>query len=319
MTILTNSTVLTHPDAIVPYPLRFWLLLISLLLSACCSIFILFHLLADRAARHALHNHVIIVLLINNLVYQFIDIPLLVHYYRTGSVAIATPAFCLFWVFGDETLFSLSLVLVAGATVQRHILIFNSQWLVNRRKRFLIHYLPIFTIAMYDIVFHTFTILFPPCKNTFDYSLPLCGHPMCLYRSEFLSMWDIIFNEIVPTLIIVTFGIALLIRVIRQKRRALQHVEWRKHRKMTIQILSISSLYFFLYIPMMSIEIFESCCKPTDIGNTLEVIIEFLAYYVMLLFPFVNLLSLPNLKTKFKRLIKTKNRRIRPIREIQRH
>lgn len=58
-----------------PRLLRFWLLLISVILSITCSLFTLYHLLFNRTLRHALNNHRIIVLLILILIVQLIDIP----------------------------------------------------------------------------------------------------------------------------------------------------------------------------------------------------------------------------------------------------
>ena len=300
--MVTTFNSAKSPDEVVPYLVRFWLLLVSFILSVPCSLFILYHLLVERTTRQALHNHVVIVLLITNLSYQIIDIPLSLSFYRTGTVLLTRPDFCLFWVFTDETLFSLTIILVAGATIQRHILIFQNQWLSTSRKRFFVHYLPMITIAVYIIVFHTSTILFVPCENTFNYNLSVCGRPLCSYQSELLAMWDIIINDIVPTLLIVIFSIALLIRVIHQKHRIFHHVQWRKHRKMTVQMLSIALLYFCLYIPLMCLEMIRFCCIKSSVEITDEVVVGFLAYYVMFLFPFVNLLSLPKYTTKIKNL-----------------
>ncbi|CAF4527378.1 unnamed protein product [Rotaria sp. Silwood2] len=305
--------VLQEPDVLIPHPIRFWIFLISLITTLACSIFVLYHLLIDRTLRNALNNHVIIVLLFNNLMYQLIDIPLSLSFYHLGNVWPASPILCLFWMFIDETFLSLSLILVAGASIQRHILIFHKRWLSTDKKRFFIHYLPIVILSFYIIVFHFITILFPPCQNIFNYQLSVCGYPLCYYDIRLVLIWDIAINKILPTLTIVVFSIALLVRVLLQRRRMHQYVQWRKHRKMTIQLLAIAMLYLFLYIPLMIIELIQSCCMPAEVGVNIEVYGEFFSYYVMFLFPFVSVFSLPNYKGKVKGVLLFCHRQIRSI------
>ena len=45
------------------------------------------------------------------------------------------------------------------------------------------------------------------------------------------------------------FSIAIIVRIIRQKRRIHQPIIWRKHRKMTLQMISISVLYLLFNSP----------------------------------------------------------------------
>ncbi|CAF4028014.1 unnamed protein product [Rotaria sp. Silwood1] len=310
---MIQNKLLQEPDFLIPYPIRFWVYLFSLIPSLACSIFVLYHLLIDKVLHNALNNHVIIVLLLNNLVYQLIDIPLSLSFYHLGNVWPASPILCLFWMFIDETLFSLSLILVGGASIQRHILIFHKQWLSTNKKRIFIHYLPIGVLCFYCIVFHFITILFPPCQNRFNYNMSVCGYPLCYYDIRPMLVWDIAINKMLPTLTIVVFSIALLVRVLLQRRRIHQHIQWRKHKKMTIQLLAIVMLYFFLYIPFMIIELIQSCCIPVNFGVNYEVFGEFFSYYVMFLFPFVNVLSLPNYKGKIKDAFSFCHRQIRTI------
>ncbi|CAF1642527.1 unnamed protein product [Rotaria sp. Silwood1] len=139
----------------------------SLIPSVGCSIAILYHMLSNQTRRHAINNHVIILLLFNNLMYELIDIPLFLNYYRLDTVLPATQSLCLMWIFIDEALYSVSTITVAWASIERHILIFHSQWLSSSRRRFLIHYVPLVSLVSYDILFHFVVIVFPPCENSF--------------------------------------------------------------------------------------------------------------------------------------------------------
>ncbi|CAF4238552.1 unnamed protein product, partial [Adineta steineri] len=93
-----------------------------------------------------------------------------------------------------------------------------------------------------------------------------------------------------------------LLRVIYQKSRMHQTIHWRTHRKMTIQLLSISLLYLFIYMPKMLIEFLHLCGIPNYVGKYFMSYAEFFAYYGNLLLPFVCAGSMPQLK---KRILKS--------------
>ncbi|CAF3905439.1 unnamed protein product, partial [Rotaria sp. Silwood1] len=69
--------------------------------------------------------------------------------------------------------------------------------------------------------------------------MSVCGYPLCYYDIRPMLVWDIAINKMLPTLTIVVFSIALLVRVLLQRRRIHQHIQWQKHKKMTIQLLAI--------------------------------------------------------------------------------
>ncbi|CAF4966814.1 unnamed protein product, partial [Rotaria sp. Silwood1] len=122
-------------------------------------------MLSSQTRRQAINNHVIILLLFNNLIYELIDISLFLNYYRLDTVLPATQSLCLIWIFIDEALYSVSTITVAWASIERHILIFHNQWLSSSRRRFLIHYVPMMLLVSYIILFHFVVIVFPPCEN----------------------------------------------------------------------------------------------------------------------------------------------------------
>ena len=281
---------------------RFWLYFFSFFASIICCLIILYHLLFDRVLRRTLNNHVIIVLLINTLLYELISISIFLTYYYLGTVWPAAPLLCLIWMFIDGGLFTLALILVAWASVERYILIFHHSLMGTRKKRFFFHYLPLAAIIIYCFIFHTVTILFPPCQNIFQYGLPLCGRPLCYYEMKLVGIWDTVVNNILPTLVILFFSMALLVRVLLQKHRMHQQILWRKHRKMTIQLLSISILYLGLYFPPMFVELMQQCCVSEDFGANFQLDAQFFSYYVICLFPFLSVISLPGRIFKLKNL-----------------
>ena len=99
-----------------------------------------------------------------------------------------------------------------------------------------------------------------------------------------------------------TCSLALLIRVIYQKYRLRQGVRWRNYRKMTIQLLSISALYFVIYIPEMLMEFAYLCGVSEDIGADFMNYMEFFTHYGNILFPFVCVVSLAELTRKVQRI-----------------
>jgi hypothetical protein len=151
-----------HPyqlvDLSLTFSARFWLFFFSFLLSIICCLFVLYHLLFDRVLRRTLNNHVIIVLLFNTLLYQLTSIPLHLSYYFLSTVWPAAPQVCLIWMFIDGGLFTLALILVAWASIERYILIFHDKWMATRKKRFFVHYLPLVVIFVYCFLFHAVTM-----------------------------------------------------------------------------------------------------------------------------------------------------------------
>jgi hypothetical protein len=77
----------------------------------------------------------------------------------------------------------------------------------------------------------------PTCENSFDAFLAGSIFIPCAFDKTMLGIWDLIVHQVIPTFIIVIFCTALLLRVVLQKRRMNQPVQWRKYRKMTIQLL----------------------------------------------------------------------------------
>lgn len=86
------------------------------------------------------------------------------------------------------------------------------------------------------------------------------------------------------------FSLLLIIRVWYKKYRLGQRFHWKKYRKMTIQLLSILSIYLiFLFPPMILF-----CISSTDSDFYSATI--YLSYFITILLPFVSTFSFPKIR-----------------------
>lgn len=316
-----NSTISSIP--FIPHLVRFWLYLIFLIPSIICTLFVLYYLLFDRTLRRALNNHVIVVLLLTVLVCQMTMYPWMLYYYYYGDSWQRSFTFCTIWGYIDWAFYVMQIALFAWASIERHILIFHDAWVATKKKRFFVHYLPIIIIIIYYLIFYFIIYFFPFCQNTFINAGMICV-AICSFNSIGFHVFETIINNIIPSLTIVIFSMALLVRILRQKQRMRQAIQWRKHRKMTIQLLLISSLYLVVTCPSAFMTFLRICGLPNDIGVDFEIVAVFLSYYIVLFFPFVTILSIPELCTKIKTILKLQRPRrliapeILPLRHLRR-
>lgn len=290
----TKGTVHLSSDFETPLSraIRFWILLPCCILSVSCCVLLLYYFITIRKLRRGLHNHVVIVLIVLELLYLVTDVPLYLNYLRLGYVWPQTPSICLFWwVFSDGVHETIT-VLVAWASIERHILIFNTFWASTRRKRMLSHYLPIGLILLYGCLFYGVAIFFPPCAHSFQYTDAWCSS-FCLYENSSFATYQLVINEILFTVLIGLFSVALVFRVILRKHiRLRQPIQWRKHRKMTIQLIAIASNYLLFHLVDMIILITKPFDLNSDFGLTFEIYISFVNYFAELVLPFICLAAL---------------------------
>ena len=102
-------------------------------------------------------------------------------------------------------------------------------------------------------------------------------------------------NNGFPILIIALANFGLVLRVIGEKHRRQQVVSWRKQRRMTVQLLSISCLYFFTWFPNLCIGVVQQLFIP---GFLLQVQFDYvfdLTYLICLFLPWICLGLFPQL------------------------
>jgi hypothetical protein len=121
----------------------------------------------------------------------------------------------------------------------------------------------------------------------------------------------------IPTIIIVVFSMALLVRVLYQKSSLCRKIQWRKQRKMTIQLLSITILYQLLNFPWAFLQFCQMIKAPVDVNGQAFSVAYFSPYYLIFFFPFVCCDTLSKLRKKLKKFFFCQQQPPRAIRPIQ--
>jgi hypothetical protein len=305
-------------DELVPSrQIQFWTMLIIEIPSLICIIYVLYHLLFDKHLRQALHNHVIIILLFLSFIVEVVDNPLYLDaYLHNGRNSFhSCPTICLIWWFVDYGVYGAISVFLAWASFERHILIFyHNRLLGTKRKKIIFHYIPLGILSFYMTGFYIGVIVFPPCTNIFNYEFESCGMSPCYEKVPWLNIWDYWIHGIVCSLIEVVCSITLLIRVIWQRYRTHQRIQWKKHRKMTIQLLSISTLVLSINLPQYLIYAIQQVIPGmTDFGSEVASYFFYLSDFVVLLLPFVSLACLPELWLKLIPWNRQRQRTVAPF------
>ena len=142
----------------------------------------------------------------------------------------------------------------------------------------------------------------------------VCGFANCyLVYNKVLGTYDWAVDNGLPVVIIALANVALIVRVIRQKRRRQQLVSWRKQRRMTLQLLSISCLYFFAWFPNLIIGVVQQLFLPTFLIQIQTDYIFDLIYLICLLLPWVCLGLFPEFTNWiWNRLYRRHHNAIRP-------
>ena len=278
--------------ASVSRAIRFWVLLPCGVLSVGCCLVLLYYFIRVPKLHRALYNHVVIILILLELLYLIIDIPLYLNYLRLASAWPAIPSTCLMWWLSANGLHETITILVAWAALERHVLVFHHQWLLTKKKRIYVHYLPIASILLYAVGFYGATIFFPSCQHLYQYTEEWCATP-CLFNNATFAIYQLLVNEILFTVLIILFSFTLLVRVIRHKQTCLrQPLQWRKHRRMTVQLLAIASPYFLFHLPEMIINVSKPFDFTSENGRTVEMYMNFVGYAPELILPLTCLAAL---------------------------
>lgn len=294
----TNDSFSTS-EISLPRSVRFLLMLAFNIPSTICTIYLICHILTNRTHRLALHNHTILFILLFGLPIQLLDINFYLAFFHYGFVQPSTPALCRFWWFLDYGIYNGGLILTAWLAIERHILIFHEQRITNRRGRFVFHYLPLSVLIIYDLVFYIVVIYFLSCEDTYVYTTPVCGASPCYQSDDILGLWEFFVNTTAPILIEAIASVLLVFRVQWQKRRLRQSTQWRKYRRMILQLFFVSGLNIIFNLPISIVPLAHLCGLPEEYGIQVELYFFFLGYFVILLFPFATLCQFPEVRKKF--------------------
>lgn len=275
--------------------IKFFILIILQIPSIILTLLIFIFFLTHRHSLHILQNQALFILLIITFFQLTIDLPMPINFYRIDYVTPATATFCTWWSFIEYTLSLTSILLMATISLQRHLLIFHAHILHNHFKRYVFYYLPLIFCIIYPLVFYIIVILFYPCDGTqWDFTLNLCGNTVCYnIDNRVLNIFDWTVNYGLSNMIIFLGNLSLIIRVINQRLRHHHHISWRKQRRMTLQLLSISSLYLFAWIPNLIISVILQIYSLNILADIQTKYIMDCLYLIWLLLPWIYLGLLP--------------------------
>jgi hypothetical protein len=191
-------------------------------------------------------------------------------------------------------------ILVLWATIERHIIIFSNLIFQTPWKCIIFHYLPLSIAILYTPIWYGYLIFIYNCVNNWDYNQLLCTSP-CFYQNKIIGIIDWLFNIIIPAFSIVLTNIILIIRVIFRSNRLIDNIErTKKNRKMTIQLLTISSLFLIFWLPIAITGLIQQFFSPTFLIDIQFNIFFYLIYFIQLFLPFICFISLPELKKIIK-------------------
>ena len=188
-----------------------------------------------------------------------------IHFYALGYVSPSSPTYCTWWTFFEYSLEVIIALLTLVISIQRHILIFHDHILRIPVKRYLFYYFPLLICIIYPLVLYTVIILFYPCDGTqWDYTSSVCGFANCyLVYNKPLATFDLAAQTGLPTVLIIIANVSLVIRVVKHKYRREQRINWRKQRRLTLQLLSLSVLFLIAWLPGVITELGQQLFDPS--------------------------------------------------------
>ncbi|CAF3554959.1 unnamed protein product [Rotaria socialis] len=285
------------------YSVKFAILIAFEIPSILVSILIFVYFGWNRNTPIKDHHHSILVLLVVNFVQVTTDLPMPMDFYRLGGIVQpATSAYCTWWAWYEFSLNIINGYLMEWISIERHLLIFHSGFLRNlgAKKQRLLRIVPLVLCMIWSPIYYCIVVIFSPmCENTRYFNSLLCGMP-CYLRTSW-GTFDLFFNGIFQVLIISIFNLALLVRVINQSLMVVGRVQnnWRKQRKLALQLGMISFVYLVVWIPISIGQLGESYINPNFFLVQLDTF-NFLVYLVPLVLPIVCLMSMQQLIIKFK-------------------
>jgi len=297
----TNIDVGISTEPIVYRYIKLCLFLSLEIPSILISIYILYKFIKLPQYRSRLNNHSIICLIIISLIETSTELPIALQYLRIGQVQPNKYSFCLFWIWYNFSLQTINLMLMQWTSIERHILIFHSNWIQTSNGKWKYHYIPLIICVTYIPIFYFSCIIIYQCQNSFDYTSLLCG-TICYNQVTWLSTFDWTTNILIPSLIIPIGSISLLLRVLIQAKKMKRRIDWKSTRKMTLQLMIISTLYVILWSPLALISLIRIYFFPDLIDDITYYYLYYTPYLVQLLMPFVCMACLPEIWPKKNRI-----------------
>jgi hypothetical protein len=251
-----------------------------------CSLFIFYCVCRERELRR-LHNHTMLLILISCFLILIGELPITLSFLRSGSLTPQSDQLCLYWIFVNYTLEGINTVLMAFASIERFVLIFYATVITgSQRRKLWFHYIPMIFCCVIVIIWYSVLVLLYPCVNTFDYNFFLCNSA-CYQANVLIGTIDWIGSVLLPVIIVIVFNVSLLIRVILQKRRLHVPLNWRRTRKMTIQLLAIVVVFLDTQVPLTIFVVIRLTLDPKFLNTVLTLWYYSTPYLIFLITPFL--------------------------------
>ncbi|CAF0964863.1 unnamed protein product [Adineta ricciae] len=300
----------------VIYEVKFIILITLQIPGILLMIFIFLFFTLHPYTLKKLQNQALFILLITNSIRLIGTMPMPIDFYRRGYIFLATSAYCTCWTFLEYSLAVIGEYLMATISVQRHVTIFHPNIFQTFKKSILFFYLPLAFSVAYPIIFYVYAVLLYPCDGAqWDYSIIACGYMNCYYNNNKLAVFDWVVHNILPIVVIILANVTLITRVIVGKLRRNQAIHWRQQRTMTLQLLSISSLYVVAWSPTIIVGLIQQATS-INFGDVQAAYITDLIYLSCLLLPWVCLGQLPEFRKwmwKYMRWKRVKHASIAPL------
>ena len=275
---------------------KFLIVLLVGIPSVTVSIIIFIYFATDREARSQTRNHGWLVLVAVFFAQVTTDLPMaLSYYYHDDKIWPESYAYCVWWTWYEFSFNGIGLFMMASISIERHIHVFYPQGMLQIRwRKWLFHFLPIMICLGWPPLFYfVLVVISPLCETGWNFEQFNCGVP-CYFEVDFVGLFDFIFNIVCPISLIILANVLLIVRVVYQKMSRRQAIHWRRHRKMTLQLWTISSLYLAFWLPITIVQMIQITAVPTFMLDQVETLL-FMIYFVPLLLPMVCLSTLPKL------------------------
>jgi hypothetical protein len=302
MSLDNSTTSIITVTTTLPNSIFLYIFSILMAFSILCYIFVFYHFLITPTLRHALNNHVMFLLLGTFCVQTVFDTPLHLDHYRRGFVWPPSMTYCFILVMLDYIIYEIGTLLMVWASIERHFLVFNPTMFNTRTRLVMYHYVPLGYCFVYPTIYYTYFILFYPCSSYYDMSTLSCVAACFVSANNIMAYYELIVNGFIPVCMVAIFSVALLVRVLWQKQQMRRQMTWRKNRKMTVQLLGVSTMFLVFNVGYFVLALGQMVWDPT-FGA--DLMIWFLSVNIcapQLVFPFLCLGALPDLQIKVKAL-----------------
>lgn len=173
------------------------------------------------------------------------------------------------------------------------------------------------TCLSYTPFFYLRFIFFPTtCTNTWDYTIIYCGGACYSYFDPVLGTFDWLFNYGLPSLLIIFVNFLLFGRVVWHKIKQGRAIQWRRQKRMIIQLTFVSILYLIFMLPQVAVGSIQTLWSPTFLSDIQANYFYYIVYFINQFLPFIIVSSLPEMHKDVKRWIERVKRHFNHGRQL---